>query len=155
MRAVRVYVDTSVFGGTEDDEFAGSSRRFFERAQRGNYLVVVSRALIREIRLAPEPVRQILTALGSDKLEFVEIDSEVESLADAYIAAGVVGSASRGDAIHVAAATVAGADLVLSWNFKHIVNYDRIHKYNAVNLLNGYRQIDIRSPMELTHGEEV
>ncbi len=66
-----------------------------------------------------------------------------------------MGSGSRGDAIHVAAATVAGADLVLSWNFKHIVNYDRIHKYNAVNLLNGYRQIDIRSPMELTHGEEV
>ena len=52
--------------------------------------------------------------------------------------------------MHVAAASIAGADLLLSWNFKHVVNYNRIQKYNAVNLLNGYQPIDIRSPMEMS-----
>jgi len=65
-----------------------------------------------------------------------------------------LGQASRDDAVHVATATSAGADLVLSWNFKHIVNYDRIHKYNAINLLNGYQQIEIRSPLEMTYEDE-
>ena len=58
------------------------------------------------------------------------------------------------DAIHVAAVTVARADLVLSWNFRHIVNYDRIHKYNGVNALNGYPPIEIHSPLEMDDEEE-
>ena len=53
------------------------------------------------------------------------------------------------DAGHVAAATVAGADLIVSWNFRHIVHYDKIRAYNAVNLLHGYREIEIRSPLEV------
>ena len=61
---------------------------------------------------------------------------------------------TRGDKSHVAAATVARADLILSWNFKHIVNYDRIHKYNGVNALNGYKAIEIHSPLELVYGDE-
>ena len=53
------------------------------------------------------------------------------------------------DALHVASATIAGADLILSWNFKHIVSYDRIQLFNGVNILQGYRALDIRSPLEM------
>jgi len=71
------------------------------------------------------------------------------ALAQAYIDAGILSSSRMADAIHVAAATVARADLILSWNFRHIVNYDRIRKFNGVNALNGYPPIEIYSPLEV------
>ena len=72
-------------------------------------------------------------------------------LANAYIAAAALTEASREDAVHVAVATVARANLVLIWNFKHIVNSQRIQKFNSVNLANNYALIDIRSPVEIEH----
>ena len=84
----------------------------------------------------------------------VPVSPDAEKLADAYVAAGVLGKASRADGLHVAAATVAGADLIVSWNFKHIVNYNRIRRYNAVNALNGYRSLEIRSPAEVAYDDE-
>lgn len=67
----------------------------------------------------------------------------------AYIQADVVGSASKADAEHVASASVAEVDFMVSWNFKHIVHYEKINGYHAVNLLNGYKQIQIYSPKEV------
>ena len=65
-----------------------------------------------------------------------------------------MGSRRIADATHVAAATVARADLILSWNFKHLVNYNRIRKFNGVNALKGFAQIEIRSPLEVSYGDE-
>ncbi|MDY7009912.1 MAG: PIN domain-containing protein [Planctomycetota bacterium] len=154
MRRIRVYVDTSVFGGTQDDEFADVSRCFFERVKVGDFIVLVSRMILREVSRAPKKVQLVLESLDPDSVEYVEENAEIDALANAYIEAGILGQSSRDDAVHVATATIAGANLVLSWNFKHIVNYDRIHKYNAINLLNGYQQIEIRSPLEMTYGDE-
>ena len=67
----------------------------------------------------------------------------------AYLSAGVVGPANEGDAMHVAAATVANCDIIVSWNLKHIVHYDKIRGYNAVNLREGYRTLAIHSPKEV------
>ena len=86
-------------------------------------------------------------------LEEVLLGPEVEALADAYIRAEAVKPTSRQDAIHVAAATIAKADLIVSWNFKHIVNYGRIKKFNGVNQIEGYGLIDIRSPLEVVYDE--
>jgi len=154
MVRIRAYVDTSVFGGVRDAEFARASEEVMERARRGDILLVVSRMVLRELDRAPEDVRKALEALPPECLEFVEVDADVEGLAAAYLRAGILAEASRDDAIHVAAATVARADVILSWNFRHIVNYDRIRKYNAVNILNGFRTIDIRSPMEMTDAND-
>ena len=151
MHKIRVYVDTSVFGGTCDEQFAKPSQRFFGRVRSGQFVVLVSRMVLREIRSAPEKVRQVLTDLMPKFVYYIEDNDEIDVLANAYLDAGILGPASRDDAMHIAAATVAGANLVLSWNFKHIVNYDRIQKYNAVNLLNGYQQIEIHSPMEMAY----
>ena len=74
--------------------------------------------------------------------------------AAAYLTARVVPTASEGDALHVAAATVAGVNLIVSWNFKHIVNYRRIQLFNSVNPAMGYPLIDIRSPLELEEDDE-
>ncbi len=152
MHKIRVYVDTSVFGGVSDEEFSESSRRFLGRISNGEFRIVVSSELLRELRSAPERIRRELDAIPDDLLEDVPVDAEVEALADAYVAAGVLGEASRSDAIHVSAATIARADLIVSWNFRHIVNFDRIRKYNAINVLKGYGPIDIRSPAEVAYG---
>ena len=154
MHRIRVYVDNSVFGGTEDEEFVEASRRFFEGVRGGRYLVLVSRVVLDEIERAPEKVRQVLADLPPDSVKEIPIDDEVNELAQAYIEAGVLGGRRIADATQVAAATVARADLILSWNFKHLVNYDRIRKFNGVNALNGYPQIEIRSPLEVSYVDE-
>ena len=154
MRSMRVYVDTSVFGGRHDEEFRTPSQRFFDRVQHGEFVVLVSDITTRELESAPEEVQKTLRDLPEGSLEQVFVDAEAGALKEAYISAGVVGRASEDDAQHVAVATVAEADMILSWNFRHIVNRDLIRKYNAVNVLKGYRQIDIYSPLEIVYGDE-
>ncbi len=149
MRKLRVYVDTSVFGGTDDEEFAVASRRFFERIHGGEFIILISQVTVDELQGAPAMVGRIFADLPAESVVFVRADPEAAALAQAYIDAKILGKSSLADALHVAAATVAGADLILSWNFRHIVNYDRIRKYNGVNALRGYPPIEIHSPLEI------
>src|SRR3990172_9107003 len=137
LHRLRVYVDTSVFCGVQDEEFAEASRLLLARAARGKYLLLVSTLALEEISKAPPAVRDVLLGLPRGTVETLRIDRDVGELAEAYLAAGVVGSASRVDATHVAAATIARADVIVSWNFRHIVNVERIRGFNAVNLVNG------------------
>lgn len=69
------------------------------------------------------------------------------------MAHGIVGPGSRSDALHVALATIGRVDVMVSWNFKHIVNLNRIRLFNAVNLEQGYGLIEIRTPMEVLYEE--
>jgi len=154
MRTIRVYADTSVFGGVFDEEFSEPSRRFFGRVVKGEFALLLSMQVVEELAPAPEQVRRALLDLPADCVETVAIDPEATALADAYMEAGTLGRSSRMDALHVAVATVAGADVIVSWNFAHIVNYDRIRMFNGVNVLRGYRPVDIRSPLEMGYEEE-
>ena len=113
----------------------------------------MSQSTLLELGNAPERVQKILQEIPREHTEFIPFDEEVRALADSYIAAEVLGEARREDAHHIAAASVAGAELMLSWNFKHIVRYDRIRKFNGVNALKGYSALDIRSPLEVQYGE--
>ncbi len=74
---------------------------------------------------------------------------ESADLADHYIQANVVGKTSRADCQHIAMATLTKADVLVSWNFKHVVNLDKIRGYNGVNYLLGYSMIEIRTPKEI------
>jgi len=85
----------------------------------------------------------------SAQLEYHEITEEMERLRDAYLSAGVLGESSDADALHVAAATVLEVDLIVSWNFKHIVHFEKIRGFNAVGRLQGYKAVDIHSPLEV------
>lgn len=154
MHRIRVYVDTSVFGGTQDDEFQDASKNFFRLVGSGGYVILVSDETLRELADAPEEVRAAYEAISRDQLERVAIDKEVLELAQAYVGANVLGKASISDAVHVAAATVTGADLILSWNFKHIVNFNRIRGFNGVNVSRGYRQMTILSPLEVDDDDQ-
>ena len=124
----RIYTDTSVLGGCEDDEF-------------------------RELALAPLVVRSVVARVPRDHIVLVALSHEAEELAQAYIDGGAIGASMRVDALHIALATVARVDVLVSWNFKHIVNLRRIHAYNAVNIRNGYPLLEIRTPREVLDDE--
>ena len=149
MHRTRVYVSTSVFGGVHDDEFAEVSRRFFEQVSQGRFVVLLSRLTADELQDAPEAVLHVLTQLQPEQVERVVLTEETHELAQQYVEAGVLDKASIDDATHVAAATIAGAEVIVSWNFRHIVNFNRILGFNSVNTRYGYRSMVILSPREV------
>jgi hypothetical protein len=149
MKRLRVYADTSVFGGCFDPEFQAASTAFFREVAAGRFTLVVAEVTTRELREAPERVREVLAHLPRESVETVPFSEEIGQLRDAYIEAGVLGPASVDDAEHVASASVAGADLLISWNFKHVVHFDKIAGFEAVNLVHGYKAVRIHSPREV------
>lgn len=155
MKKLHIYVDTSVIGGCEDDEFSDASLSLWSRFKSGAFTLVISNLTIQELAGAPASVRRRLEDIPEGHQIQVCLTEEVKELADAYLAHGVVGPGSLADALHVALATVAGVDVLVSWNFKHIVNFGRIRLFNAVNLEQGYGLIEIRTPREVLHeGQE-
>ena len=148
-RSLRVYADTSVFGGCFDDEFKTESIRFFEEVRQRHFVVVVSNVTLDELELAPNQVRGVLAGLPAEQVELVNTSAESDELRNAYLEAGVVGPASTNDAAHIAVATTSSVDLVVSWNFKHIVHFEKIGGYEGVNSLRGYRSPRIYSPREV------
>ena len=149
LKRLRIYADTSVLGGVFDDKFAIESRKLIEEIIEGKFILVLSTTTLTELKYAPGEVRQLIAELPGDCFEIIELSEDIELLRDAYIKAGVLGEASFIDAEHIANATVAGVDLVVSWNFRHIVNYEKIRGFNGVNLLEGYNPIVIHSPKEI------
>jgi hypothetical protein len=127
---LRIYIDTSVLGGREDLEFQEYSRRLMAHFVQGAFTLVLSNLTVRELAAAPERVRSCLAEVPEEHMESLQLDSEATDLADTYITAGVTSSAYRADAQHIAIAAVARVDVLVSWNFKHIVNLQRIHGYN-------------------------
>jgi predicted nucleic acid-binding protein len=144
----RIYIDTSVIGGYYDIEFDTPSKALFERIQNKDFDVYFSEVNKAELVNAPPKVREIVNLIPKDCYHFVEINDEVETLMQQYIAKQALGKASENDAYHIALATINRIDCLVSWNFKHIVNFDKIKMFNAVNLSMGYGTIDIRSPLE-------
>ena len=149
----RLYLDTSVIGGCFDAEFADDSRRVLDAVLAGQARVLFSEVLEAELLNAPDPVRRLFAELPAATRERVAFTPEVEELAHEYVARGVVAEAWLEDCRHVAAATVARADAIVSWNFRHIVKLDKIKGYNQVNLLNGYGVLTIVSPKEVSFDE--
>jgi predicted nucleic acid-binding protein len=150
----RIYIDTSVVGGYFDEEFKEATTMLFQRLERNEILFVVSDLLDLELIDAPERVRQLLQKYSADNFERVSLTLEAVKLADTYISEKVVGPTSLEDCRHIALATINRVDVLASWNFKHIVNLDRIKGYNSVNLRLGFPMIEIRSPKDLVdYGE--
>jgi hypothetical protein len=150
---LRIYTDTSVLGGCEDEEFAEHSVRLMDGFVQGQRVLVLSSLTIQELTAAPAEVRRRLASVPDAHIETLQLDAEAKELAEAYIAAGVLTGTMRADAQHIAIATVARVDVLVSWNFKHIVNLQRIHGYNSVNLRRGYPMIEIRTPREVLSDE--
>ena len=149
----RVYIDTSIVGGYFDDEFSIDTKALFKRLENKEIIFIISSVLKQEIKKAPKNVQDLLGQFKKNCFEHVELTDEAIKLADRYVAEKVIGKTSIDDCRHIALATLNKADVLASWNFKHIVNLDRIKGYNGVNLKYGYSVIEIRSPKELLRYE--
>jgi len=149
MMKQRIYIDTSIVGGFFDEEFKEATIRLFDRLDNNQVIFVVSDLLDLELINAPQHVKEHLLNYPADKFERVELTLDTIQLADAYIEEKVVGKTSLEDCRHIAMATIHKVDVLASWNFKHIVNLDRIKGYNAVNSRLGYSILEIRSPKDL------
>ncbi len=145
---MKIYVDTSVFGGVFDSEFSKPSKQLFAEITSGRFILVTSAIVEAEIEPAPQKI-QALFAKYEKIAKIIDVTQEAIQLQQHYIDAGVVTAKSMQDALHVALATVSQCDLIVSWNFKHIVHFDKIAKYNEINQLNGYHAIGIYSPLEI------
>lgn len=150
---VRVYADSSVYGGCFDPEFEKGSFAFFEQVYDGRFALVVSPLVVEELSAAPPSVRDVLDAMLPLGELFLP-DANVRALQSAYLAAGVVTPRSADDALHVATATVAGCLIIVSWNFRHIVHFQKIRKNNEVNAARGYGGMGIHAPPEVLGYEE-
>jgi len=154
MHKKRIYIDTSVIGGCFDDEFAEWSNLLFQEFIEGKKIAVISITNLKELEGAPEKVKAKLKEIKDNFIEIIEITEEIIELSELYISSGVLKPKSKEDTLHIAAATISNVDVIVSWNFKHIVNIDKIAKYNSINLIKGYKYIDIRTPLEVITYEE-
>lgn len=150
----RIYLDTSVFGGYFEPEFELWTKILFDKINKGDFKVIFSRLIDIELAPAPEKVRDLALSLPETALEFIDISDRALELAERYLNENVVGKTSRADCIHIALATLHQADVLVSWNFKHIVNIHRIRGYNAVNYKYGHRILEIRTPREILAYED-
>jgi len=144
-----IYIDTSVFGGYFDSEFEADTKLFFDRVFLEKITIIISEIVTEELEYAPANVKECFNSIPKDIIKEVPITEEVKALANKYVAANIVSEKYIADCRHIAAATIYNADVLISWNFKHIVNLDRKRGYNIVNLTEYYKTIEIVSPKEV------
>ncbi len=150
----RLYFDTSVFGGIYDIEFEKETKQLFEMVEHGEIVCLYSELTVAELENAPEKVKRHFQRILTATAEKVELTASARELAMMYIQEKVVGPTSLDDCLHIATATINKADILVSWNFRHIVNIFRIRGYNSINIREGQQQLDIRSPKEIIRHED-
>ncbi len=154
MRKLRIYIDTSVIGGCFDKEFAEWSNLLFQEFIEGKKIAVISDITLEELEHAPEKIRILIDKIPNEHIEYVALDNESENLAALYIKNKAITRKFLEDAQHIAISTIMNVDVLVSWNFKHIVNLERIKNYNSVNIKYNYKLIEIRTPREVLYGKE-
>jgi hypothetical protein len=155
MKIQRVYIDTFVIGGCFDPEFAEWSNGLIADFRNGIFQPLVSEVIAAEIADAPENVQAVYAELLSFRAETLTVGENALELADEYQRRAILSPNFYGDGLHIGLATVAQADLLVSWNFRHIVHFDKIRLFNAVNIEFGYNPLQIFSPREVTtYGRE-
>ena len=149
LHQMKVYTDTSVIGGYYDKEFQEWSVALFNEFLQGTKHIMFSELTAQELEFAKEEIRVLILEIPLKNRIDIGITDEAILLAETYIIEGALTNKSYNDALHIALATLNNADVLASWNFKHIVNLDRIRLYNSINLRLGYRLIEIRTPREI------
>jgi hypothetical protein len=154
-----LYLETSIFGFYYDEQPANQHRRqavvsLLRQIHAGQFKAVTSSVTKDELRAAPEPLATRLIELLADVAELELDDDEVEQLAGAYIAEGIVPKKFADDARHVACATIGRAEVLVSLNLKHIANEWSERRINSINLREGYSLLSIRTPEEVIKYED-
>jgi predicted nucleic acid-binding protein len=150
MDQLRIYVDTSVLGGCFDAEFATWSEALIRDFRAMRLIPVLSDVTAAEVADAPEPVRLLHQEMLALAGNILPVASDVLTLVAAYEAARILPKRLSADMAHIALATIANVDALVSWNFKHIVRLEKIRLFNSVNIELGYGVLSILSPREVS-----
>jgi hypothetical protein len=153
VKPLRIYIDTSVLGGCFDVEFAVWSNALARDFRVGRLIPVLSDVTAAEVADAPPAVREFhqeMLLLAGDVLH---VTPEVVALVTRYEAKKILPAKFAADMTHIALATLAEVDALVSWNFKHIVRLEKIRLFNEVNVESGYQTLSIRSPREVANYE--
>jgi len=146
---MKIYIDTSVIGGCFDTEFKEWSNALFQEFVAGTQLIMLSDLTLQELEFARDEIRSKVNEIPDENRIALGVEDDVIKLAETYISEGALTNKSYNDALHIALATINNSDVLASWNFKHIVNLDRIRLYNSINFRLGYKMIEIRTPREI------
>ena len=153
MKKLKIYLDTSVLNFLWADDAPREKEatiKLFSEIRENKYEIFISAAVIEEIEAAPEPIKSRLENVVREySFIILPMTEEIGSLARKYMEHQIIPERYGKDAYHIAAAVANNMDVIVSWNFKHIVNLRTHREVNAVNLLEGYREIEIRSPLEV------
>ena len=153
MKKIKYYLDTTIFNfvfAEGDDEKKNITVKLFKDLSLIAEGVFISDEVIREISRADEPRKSQLEELvRKTNPLLLEVDIEVEELAERYIKEGIIPVRYRSDALHIAVAVINGVEAIVSWNFEHIVKLKTRVMVNGVNRLLGYHEIEICSPEEV------
>ncbi|GBU24736.1 hypothetical protein R83H12_01371 [Fibrobacteria bacterium R8-3-H12] len=151
IKVLRIYVENSVIGGYFDDEFKEFTEKLFDKFKKGVYKPIISSHVIAELENgAPDYIKENLKTIDYEEYA---VNEEMIKLTEKYMEQQIVSKNYYADALHIAVATVLRVDVLVSWNFKHIVNLNRIKLFNSVNLREGYSILEIRSPREVIENE--
>jgi predicted nucleic acid-binding protein len=158
VKKLRIYLDTSVIShldAPDVPEKEADTKRLWEDIKAGKYEVVISDLTIVELEETPEPKLSFMRSMVAEiHSEYVDRNDESKRLSDHYVKFGGLPPKSYDDAAHIAIATVCGCDIVLSWNFRHIVNLRAIKAVEAVNIRESYNALRIMSPTMMLNEEE-
>lgn len=153
MRQFKIYLDTSIINFAVDDRNPKEKEvtlKLIEEIKQGRYEVFISDVVIFEIKRADkERAEQLAKVIKDINPEQLVIDDEVRVLASKYMEEGVIPAKYENDAIHIAVASVNNLDLIVSWNFEHIVKFKTKKEVTGINSFMGYKDIEIYSPREV------
>lgn len=153
MKKLKVYLDTTIINFAiydKSSEKKDLTLKLIEDIKSGKYEAFISDVVLLEINAAPEDIalklRDIVKEISPEELD---LDEEARDLADKYIEEGITPEKYRDDALHIAIASANDLDVIISWNFQHIVKLKTKREVLGVNALMGYKEIDIYSPLEV------
>jgi len=157
MRKQRIYLDTSVIShldASDTPEKMADTLRLWEQLQSGEYEVVLSSVVFNELNNCDEPKKSILESfLRTIKYDRVESSSDIVALASKFIDFGILKEKNFDDCRHIAAALLSECDIIVSWNFKHIVNAKTIKGVRVISTIEEFKDIMIYSPTMLIEGD--
>ena len=145
---LRIYLESSVIGGYYDIGYKAVTRQLFERIACKEFEVYFSELTDAELMSAPRQVKMVKKIIPPACFHYIKMNEDIWDLASLYIKEKAISESCRIDAYHIAFASASGIDCLISWNFKQIVNYDKIKIFKEINMRFGYPVIDFRSPLE-------
>jgi predicted nucleic acid-binding protein len=157
LKPLKIYLETTVFNfkfAEDSPDKKEDTIKLFDEISEGKYIAYTSNYVLQELLKAEEPKRSQMVALIEQyKIRFLEANEIAEILADKYVSEEIIPQKYRTDGIHIAMATINDLDIIVSYNFRHIVKLKTIIGTESINLREGYKRIGIYSPTEVIENE--